>query len=679
MRKKKMIKLLAGGAICALSFAVAAAVPMAKDIASAEDYTFEMVGAAIRPDDNYGIRFTAQTNNVSNDSKYYVMIVPNSWLTDENYLGDCGTDKDYYKHLTEVKKLKEDDPETPEYDGQFITMESTPQYQDSGEYEGKWLINGTISNVHFSNTNNQFFGVAYEKKADGTCVYAGCQNKSVRSICWVAGAALNDESANYSDTMKTKLRATVDDAYDFVKNGKETGAELDLSSFGFKQNVYYTLDQGSETKLEMTGVPEIDLPIEYSVAAGSGTPSTITEDGVLTVNDNKGYSLVNAQIAGVTNSLTVCNTPKMAEGMLQDFASYHYENDINGTRTYDINTYEITPTTSSGEWVESYTDAHGNIGYGVGKATKDKTYYSCGLRLNASRAELEAMTKDAETITVRFCATSPNNEVKKLSLRFFNGGYKAYPVNTWSYYTVTKAALISGQTGSTDEEKWNSFLDLYCNTGTGKIIGSNDGGCQNYDSGTQGKVTFYIDYVSVGTIRMEEYELENFNLSSGEISNSFVSVMTFVNPNGDDGTLVEIQADEYGNTAYNVAKGTIKANAYGIATMRFARTQDELTAMMETLDSITWRVMVNKDQTLKILGKSVALTAMKWTDVTLTRAELLANFTNQTTEAEKIAKFASVFCSTGAGNTTPRMFSVPSADCPVVLYVDGVSYTTTAE
>ncbi|MBE5749471.1 MAG: hypothetical protein E7340_05520 [Clostridiales bacterium] len=668
-RKNKLIKWLAGVALCTALISTATGVAIADTATpiSEADYKIEMVGAEIRTDAHYGIRFKATTKAVRPGSKYYVMIVPAKWLTETDYDLQNAADGDYYAHLIGKGLSDVDDPATEDVNERdFITMQTEPEKIGDNLYE----LKGTISNVHFTNSNTKFFGIAYEEMANGTRNYAERNDKSVRSICWVAGAALNDENF---DGDKTNLKPTIDRAYDLITNGTETGATLDLSKVGFKQNVYYTLDKGSVTPLEMVGLPKeekLDLPIEYSV---DGT-SAITEDGVLTVNDETGYSFVKAKIAGETKNLIVYHTPKMAEGMLQDFAASHYENENGSTRTYDINTYEIIPTTSSGEWVESYTDAHGNIGYGVGKATKDKTYYSCGLRLNASRAELEAM--NIETITVRFCATSPN-AVANLSVRFFNGGYTAYPVNTWSYYTVTKASLISGQTGSTDEEKWNSFLDLYCNTGTGKIIGGNDGGCQNYDSGTQGKVTFYIDYVSVGTIRMEEHELENFNLPKSVALNNYITSNMALPGNANNISLVETQADSSGKTAYNVAKVTITSGSSGYATMRFARTAEELTAMMGTLDSITWRIMVDKAVTLKILGNEITtLTANKWTDVTLTKAQILTNFTGAN-EAEKISKFASAFCSTGTGNAAGRMFSVPSADCPVNLYVDGVTYTTT--
>ena len=243
--------------------------------------------------------------------------------------------------------------------------------------------------------------------------------------------------------------------------------------------------------------------------------------------------------------------------------------------------------------------------------------------------------------------------------------YKSYDVNEWSYYTIAKP------TG----EGWDIFLDTYCNSGVGRKA-SNSGGIQVYNgSGT----TIYIDYISVGTQRMAEHELENFNVSSGQISNHIVSVMSFTNLNGNNSTLLETQADGDGVTALKVAKLTITSGAYGIAVMRFAKTAEELIAILETVETMTWRIMVDKDQTLNILGNAIPLTANKWTDVTLTKAQLLANFTGAN-DAEKIATFASYFCSTGTALVTPRMFSVPSADCPVVLYVDGVTYTaTTAE
>ncbi len=669
--KSKLIKWLAGLALCSalLAMTTTFGVAYATTTVDEADYTLVMSGASIRVDENYGIRFKATAKAVREDSKYYMMIVPKSWKTDEAHDLQNAEKGDYYKHLTEVKNLK------PMED--FIVMQSMPE-EKGGVYE----IKGSLTNVHFTNSNTEFFGIAYEELADQeTRNYATSQDKAVRSICWVAGAALNDESNEFSDKIIQNLKDTVNDAYDVsLGNKDDTGAELDLSSFGFKQNSVYTLDKGSVTSLEMTGVPEkIDLPIEYSVVAGSGIPATITEDGVLTVNDETGYSFVKAQIAGETRNLTVFNTPEMADGMLQDFASNNGSN-----RTYAMNIGDINATDQSvsarGYWEEEKEDAYGNKGYGVGRATMYNDVQSCALRLNASKAELKAM--DIDTITIRFMATSAKTDVSKLSLVFFDvpstqagtSLYTQFPVNVWSYYTITKESIIARQTtGATEEEKWDAFLDMYCNTGVGRITGTNNGGCASYWTG--GVITFYIDYISVGTQRMAEHELENFNVASNQISNHMISVMSFTNLNGNNSSLLETKADDYGKTALKVAKVTITSGAYGISVMRFAKTAEELTAILETLDSMTWRVMVNKDQTLNILGNAISLTANKWTDVMLTKAQLLAKFAG-TTEAEKIATFASLFCSTGTALGTPRMFSVPSVDCPVDLYVDGVTYAT---
>ena len=612
------------------------------------DYTLVMKGAEIRPDENYGIRFIATTKAVRQDSKYYVMIVPESWKTDAEHDLQNAVGGDYYQHLI-GKGL--------EVGVDFITMQTAP-VQKGDVYE----VKGTISKVIFKNSNAKFFGIAYEELADGTRSYATSQDKSVRSIAWVAGAALNDESAELDGTMKTKLQDTIDDAYDVsLGNATDTGATLDLSTIGFKQTgAYYTLDKGSVTPLEMFGMPNIDLPIEYSVVAGSGIPSSITADGVLTVNDETGYSFVRAQIAGSTKSLTVRNTPQMAEGMLNDFA-YN-----NSGRTYDMNIYGMDTDGGRGYLLEEYTDAYGNKGYGVGKVAKGNE--ASGLRLNVSKAELKAM--DIETITVRFLVEVADASVKNLSLNFFyipeisnpSAMYKSYPVNTWSYYTINKPA---------DDSAWETFIDTYCNTGVGRSAW-NKGGFIVY-SGTP---TLYIDYISVGTPRMAEHELESFDTSAATYNHTGE-----LSAGAKPGTYAATYTDITEKTAYGVVYAQMW-HSNGTMATRFGRSEAELLKIMENLDTLTVRLLIKRSGStewhFRVFGVQMLIPTNTWVDFTVTRDQILSAISGDTEDA-KISQFAKNFCSTGSANS-PRMLSCACNNVVVDVYIDSITYTVrTAE
>ena len=651
-RKSKLIKWLTGIALCAALLTTVSTVGVANATTTLNesDYTLVMNGASIRLDENYGIRFKATANAVRQDSKYYMMIVPDSWYTDTAHDLQNAENGDYYQHLTDVKNLK------PMED--FITMQSTPE-KKGNVYE----IKGSLSNVHFTNSNTKFFGIAYEELADGTRKYAARNDESVRSICYVAGAALNDESANFDSTIKEKLMDTVNDAYDVsLGNTEDTGAELDLSSTGFKQNSVYTLDKGSVTALEMASVPTIDLPIEYSVAAGSGTPCTITKDGVLTVNDETGYSFVKAQIAGETRNLTVYHTPQMAEGMLNDFAASQ------SGRTYDMNLYGTDISGGRGYWHNEKADAYGNKGYGVGSVANSSE--ARGVRFNVSKAELKAM--DIDTITIRFLIEVADASVKNLSLTFFftpeisnpGGIFKSYPVNTWSYYTINK---------TTDESAWETFMDTYCNSGVGRTA-SNKGGFQLYS----GTATLYIDYISVGTQRMAEHELENFDTSAARYNHS--GSLTDFNQN--TSTYIESKTDSAGVTARGVASAQIWYSN-GVLITRFGRTEAELLKIMKNLDTLTVRLLITRAETdtewhFKVFGVQKLIPTNTWVDFTVTRDEILAAITGETEDA-KIAQFASNFCSTGLAYS-PRMLGSACQGTSVQVYLDSFTYTVkTAE
>ena len=650
--RNKIIKLLAVVTLLVALLATVTTVATVNATANEADYTLVMNGAEIRPDENYGIRYIATANAVRQDSKYYMMIVPESWLTDTEHDLQNAANGDYYQHLI-GKGL--------EVGVDFITMQSMPE-QKGDVYE----VKGTISKVRFTNSNVKFFGIAYEELADGTRSYAISQDKSVRSIAWVAGAALNDESAELDETMKTKLKDTIGDAYDVsLGNTEDTGAVLDLSSCGFKQTGgYYTLDKGSVTPLEMVGLPDIDLPIEYSVSAGSGIPSTITQDGVLTVNDETGYSYVYAQIAGEKKLLTVRNTPEMAEGMLNDFAV----GSDNNTRTYDMNVYGTDVTGGRGGWLNEKADAYGNKGYGVGSVAKGGE--ASGLRLNVSKAELKAM--DIETITVRFLIEVADASVKNLSLNFFwipeisNPGniYLSYPVNTWSYYTINKP------TG----DAWETFIDTYCNNGVGRSAW-NKGGFTVY-SGTP---TLYIDYISVGTQRMAEHELENFDTANSRYNCS----NDYWNINNNPSTHHATYTDGAGTTAYGVVSAQIYYSM-GSITTRFGRTEAELLKIMKNLDTLTVRVLITRDVSdteyrIRLFGIYYnQIPTNTWANITVTRDEILAVMTGETEEA-KIAQFVSKYCSTGSA-TEPWMIGAACNGISVNVYLDSITYTVrTAE
>ena len=454
MQKNKLIKTLSCAALGCLSLAVLAGAPItANNVSAADDTTLTMVGAAIRPDDGaYGIRFAAKTDAPVNGAQYYVMIVPETWLTDNNYLGDCA-DGDYYKHLTEEKELVTDDPETPEYDGEFITMKTTPELQTSGDYNGKYLVKGTIASVDFTNSNTKFFGVAYYEK-DGARVYAENQTDSVRSICYVAGAALNDESKGYDDTTKAKLKATVDDAYDFVTNGEETGAEFDFTSVTAKgYNSSYTrvsLANGSNMQIELNNVPAIDLPIEWSIDKPA-VAELVNENGLIKGKSDSNYFWVTAQIAGTDVQQQIFCRPAMETKVLEDYAV--------DVAKYNLAAYGSNlHTNGSGAGTYNATvDEHSGV---VSRKHGNSTTWA--FRLGRSEEELKTLDFDVMKITLK---TSHTQAI----LRIFGVRIESQitEANVWTTVTITKADLLAARTGDTAEAKWAEFCELYSNAGTG--------------------------------------------------------------------------------------------------------------------------------------------------------------------------------------------------------------------
>ena len=59
---------------------VSAAIVGRQQTAYAESVNFNQVGASVRMGDHKGIRFVATIDKVNENSKYYVMIIPESWV-----------------------------------------------------------------------------------------------------------------------------------------------------------------------------------------------------------------------------------------------------------------------------------------------------------------------------------------------------------------------------------------------------------------------------------------------------------------------------------------------------------------------------------------------------------------------------------------------------------------------
>lgn len=199
------------------------------------------------------------------------------------------------------------------------------------------------------------------------------------------------------------------------------------------------------------------------------------------------------------------------------------------------------------------------------------------------------------------------------------------------------------------------------------------------------------------TVNVGNY-LEGFNAEANNIKSESAN---FNANNGLAGTWYESVTDVDGITEYGVGMGTLGAskNNTGCIPVRFNKTEAELKAMLgaENFESITFRVLIRSNVategstiTIKFFNLiEKAVTVNKWTDVTLTKAEILENATlleEFGTKQAIIDAIAVGFSADGLGyikqgsNPTHRLIHIANSKNEVVeLYIDNISYTFASE
>lgn len=130
---------------------------------------------------------------------------------------------------------------------------------------------------------------------------------------------------------------------------------------------------------------------------------------------------------------------------------------------------------------------------------------------------------------------------------------------------------------------------------------------------------------------------------------------------------------------FQEANGVVKftAGSDGAKTVKviFNKTEAELIEIMQTLEKATFKIYNDTDSAKAFYGKDTstfikALGSKVWTEVNMTKAQLLAGMTGSTDE-EKIANFAKMYCKTGTGSTA--LFRVDKSS---IIYIDSISFTT---
>lgn len=668
-----------------VALVLGAAIVGRQQTAYAETVNFNQVGASVRMGDHKGIRFAATVDKVNENSKYYVMIIPESWVSTYK-LNESGNE-DYYDVLYKAGKRSEIDAKEGETVSMLV-MQSEPTLQKSGAYKDLYLIRGSIVNIKYDNSNTKFFGVAFEQKADGTRVYAnGQQEYSYRNITNVASAALNDADADYGEENIASLNKMVKDAYN-VSLGNKENEQVDLPEMSVHSDINLSVQNGSTYQATVKNMPDIGINVKWRLTkSGAGELlSTIDENGKITVADQNIICFGYAKVLGNEIKFRVDPTAKPAEGVLEDFATSSMR--YNFGRGGVVRDGQVPYT----ETLKDLTDvtANGIAGIYVSRSAsidnKDATF-----RFALSYEDLKKSLNGVSFVTARMMVGSYYRNCKiNDSLTLEKGNYNgdstekglvkfvgrefAVPHNTWVDLTVTKAEFLNFFKGATEEEKLNDFAVSGANNGKG-IAGFTV--CEKYTiNGYPSDCEMLFDAVYTDKANVAPLE------SAASVSRISVNVK--------DGTYLDSKTDTDGVTVNNVIYVQEFEN-YGVK-MKFNMTCEEL----KNITSLTFKVLLEdpkSEKTSYVLrynrGGGTDATGLvqttvkcgKWVEITYTKEQLCQKFLypygNDTLNENHSADggwtdFCNAFCTTG--DLTQSFLSGVNATNPPIIYIADVTF-----
>lgn len=667
-----------------VALVVSATIVGRQQTAYAETVNFNQVGASVRMGEHKGIRFVATVDKVNENSKYYVMIIPESWVNTYK-LNESGN-KDYYDVLYKAGKRSEIDVAEGETVSMLV-MQSEPTLQKGGAYKDLYLIRGSIVNIKYDNSNTKFFGVAFEEKADGTRVYADGQKEySYRSITNVASAALNDADADYDEENIASLNKMVKDAYN-VSLGKQENEQVDLPEMSVHSDINLSVQNGSTYQATVKNMPDIGIDVKWRLTrSGAGELlSTIDENGKITVADQNINCFGYAKVLGNEIKFIVNPTAKPAEGVLEDFATSSMRYNFgrggvvkDGQVPYTETLKDLTGVTADGI-AGIYVSRSASID------NKDATF-----RFALSYEDLKKSLNDVSFVTARMMVGSYYRNCKiNDSLTLVSGNYDgdstekglvkfvgrefAVPHNTWVDLTVTKAEFLNFFKGATEEEKLNDFAVSGANNGKG-IAGFTV--CEKYTiNGYSSDCEMLFDAVYTDKANVTPLE------SAASVSR--------INVNVKDGTYLDSKTDANGVTVNNVISVQEYQN-YGV-NMKFNMTAEEL----KNITSLTFKVLLEdpkSEKTFYVLRYTRAggtpetglvqtsVDCGKWVEITYTKEQLCQKFLYSSDGKLKgnysiddgWTDFCNAFCTTG--DLTQSFLSGVNATNPPIIYIADVTF-----
>ena len=455
-----------------------------------------------------------------------------------------------------------------------------------------------------------------------------------------------------------------------------TGVSLDVYvdsiSFAKVEIAEYTAPSVAGGKFTLPAARIVDanggtLCDEYEITATNGNKSLLVENNQIGVYSGMTTVKYNFDYDGVPYSaafnFTLTERATMNAKYFEDYGDG--QSNVNAAATFsfkDNDGNEMGKGYST--WYETKADKNGDLAYGVVETEIYHSLQVLTVRFNRTEQEIIAMMEDLEYLTVRLMIHRDN--VTQYNVKVMGVG-QTINVDEWSVFLVSKADLLSNMAGDTEDEKIASFAEIYCSTGKGgHFISATCSGVS---------IPIWVDEIYAGTPELEENVLDDYTygLSANNVASGAVDFS-----GNHKGTHYASLKDGEGTEAKGVVYGQMWYSNQ-VLPVRFNRTESELLSIMQDLETLTVRLLIKRDGVttfaVRLFGVSKEIPVNKWTEITVTRAEILNNLSGST-ETEKIANFANNFCSTGLGGS-PRLFgaSVASSGVSLDMYFDSITFT----
>lgn len=487
MKKTLKIKIFSVLSVIALAFGAAAFAGFKPQSALADTVSgFEMIeGASVRlTDENRGIRFAAKFPETfySESADYHMMIIPVALKNKYNLTQSS----DFYKILVQDNKLD------------VAITNSLPEAKN-----GEYYVYGSLTDILYRNANCKFFGIAY-RELNGERVYATYSDgQNERTICEVAGHALNDLSKTYTEDEKNYLLKMVNDGYKnelgLAENEvPETPLESLLSVTANKTNFIMTKGSVAVPDVitcsdESNMAAKLGLTLGYKIS--DKNLLTVNKNGSLTASsENSGMVTCKAVLLGKeeSNEHKIMVRSEMAGNMLEDYADECSKKPFGSDKQSWINGGGTAGATA---WLETYEGRNGVIKMksGTGDNSGDVRYF-----YNRSYEEMINLDFDYISVWAYFDNLGEGNETVTVK----NGSLvlgEAIAPKKWVELKIRKDQINSASS-------WYKTYENYCarHDAAEQHGGVANNGTLIFSTSLEG-IDVYLDSVSFAKFSVPEY------------------------------------------------------------------------------------------------------------------------------------------------------------------------------